>query len=268
MRTERVSKPVIPVRPELLQVPGLSVTCDTNRMKAHSSDHLSQEDFLHAVLQAHVHTAVFDFDGTLWPGDAGSGFMHWSIDTGLLSNEAATHLRDRHAAYRRGEIGEIPICGEMTQIYRGLTDVSVQASVVNYFKRHVQPLFFPSMLNALAGLQQQGVEIWVVSSTNSWMIEEGVRELGVPPHRVLAAGVVVQDGLITEDLLQVPSDQGKAEALLRVGLSSPDAVFGNSVHDIHMLRMARLPFAVNPSLELAAYSERHGWPIYYPEKPL
>ena len=234
-------------------------------MNVPPSNPLSHQDFRHAVLGAQLRTAVFDFDGTLWPGDAGSGFMDWSIDTGLLSAQAAEHLCNRHAAYHRGEVGETAICGEMTQIYRGLPDDEVRASVALYFKQHVRPHFFPSMLQVVAGLQAQGVEIWAVSSTNSWMIEEGVRELGIAPSRVLAASVVVQGGLITDDLVQVPSDEGKAEALQKAGLPSPDAVFGNSVHDIHMLQMARLPFAINPSPELARYSGRHGWPIYYPE---
>lgn len=241
-----------------------NAACDTTSMSPSSLQQLSQQGFLDAVLAVDVRTAVFDFDGTLWPGDAGSGFMEWSIQSGLLTPDMAQRLCERHRAYHRGEVGEIPICGEMTQIYRGLSERSVRTSAAAYFQRHVQPRFFPSMLQAVTRLQRQGTEVWAVSSTNSWMIEEGVRELGIPPHRVLAAAVAVRDGIITADLIQVPSDEGKAEALRRAGLPSPDAVFGNSVHDIHMLQMARLPFAVNPSPDLAAYSERHGWPVYYP----
>ena len=233
------------------------MTCDP-------SPQLSQHDFLQTVLDAKLTTAVFDFDGTLWPGDAGSGFMKWSIDTGLLSPAATAHLRSRHEAYHRGEVGEITICGEMTQIYQGLTESAVRASAATYFRRHVQPRFFPSMVQVLRNLQQQGTEVWAVSSTNAWVIEEGVRELGILSSRVLAAAVVVQNGTITDELIHVPSDEGKAEALQRAGLTHPDAVFGNSVHDIHMLQIARLPFAVNPSPELAAYSAQHGWPVYYP----
>ena len=62
---------------------------------------LSTEQFLDAVHGAEPKTAVFDFDGTLWPGDAGSGFMRWSIETGLLSRSAAEAL----AASSNGLIG-------------------------------------------------------------------------------------------------------------------------------------------------------------------
>ena len=225
---------------------------------------MSTDEFLNAVAAGNPQTAVFDFDGTLWPGDAGSGFMHWSIETGLLSSAAADHILARHGSYHRGEVDEISICGEMTQIYRGLSEADVRESAARYFQQHVRPHFFPEMVKLVNHLQGAGVQVWAVSSTNNWMIEEGVRELNIPPERVLAAAVHSSGGVVSDTLIHVPSDEGKAEALVRAGLAHPDAVFGNSIHDLHMLQMARLPFPINPSQELAEYSANHGWPVYYP----
>jgi len=225
---------------------------------------LSTQEFLAAVRAGNPRTAVFDFDGTLWPGDAGSGFMTHSIDTGLLSPEAAKRLLDRHASYHRGEVDEITICGEMTQIYSGLSEASVRDSAAQYFRDHVQPRFFPVMVALVHELQDAGVEVWAVSSTNNWMIEEGVRELRIPPQRVLAACVASQDGIITDTLLDIPSDEGKATALRRVGLTHPDVVFGNSVHDFRMLEIAKHPFPINPSPALATTAAERNWPVYYP----
>jgi phosphoserine phosphatase len=225
---------------------------------------LSTEQFLQAVNAGQLRTAVFDFDGTLWPGDAGSGFMQWSIDTGLLSPAAAQQILDRHASYHCGEVDEITICGEMTSIYSGLSERAIRESAALYFIEHVQPRFFQEMVGLVRDLQAAGVEVWAVSSTNNWMIEEGVRELGIAPGRVLAACVAVEGDLVTDRIVDIPSDEGKSEALKRVGLTHPDAVFGNSVHDYAMLEMARLPFPVNPSPELAKLAAKLGWPVYYP----
>ena len=225
---------------------------------------LSTEQFLHTVRAGKPRTAVFDFDGTLWPGDAGSGFMHWTIQTGLLSPDAAEHILNRHASYHRGDVDETSICGEMTQIYSGLTEAAIRESAKHYFQLHVEPHFFTEMVALVHELQADGVQVWAVSSTNNWMIEEGVRDLRIPADRVLAASVAVENGHVTEALLDVPSDEGKAEALRRVGLTHPDAVFGNSVHDLAMLRMARMPFPVNPTAALVEESARLGWPVYYP----
>ncbi len=225
---------------------------------------LTPEAFLAAIRQGQPRTAVFDFDGTLWPGDAGSGFMHWTIATGLLPGAATRRILDRHASYHRGEVDEITICGEMTSIYGGLTENAVRKSAAHYFRDHVRPNFFPTMIALVHEMQRTGVEVWAVSSTNNWMIEEGVRELHIPPERVLAACVAVEGGAVTDRLLDIPSDEGKAAALRRVGLSAPDAVFGNSIHDFAMLEMARLPFAINPSAALAEKATQLGWPVYYP----
>jgi hypothetical protein len=120
---------------------------------------LSTEQFLPAVHGAKPRTAVFDFDGTLWPGDAGSGFMRWTIDTGLLSPEAAERILGRHAAYHRGEVDEITICGEMTSIYAGLSEKAIRESAAQYFIDHVQPKFFPEMVQLVHDLQAAGVEV-------------------------------------------------------------------------------------------------------------
>src|SRR5215467_2698951 len=64
--------------------------------------------------------AVFDCDGTLWGGDAGLGFMEWSLEQGIVSRSTADWVDTRHRAYRAGNVSEQQICGEMVQIYAGL----------------------------------------------------------------------------------------------------------------------------------------------------
>ena len=225
---------------------------------------LNRDQFLHSVRQARPRTAVFDFDGTLWPGDAGSGYMHWTMATRLLSPAVTQSILDRHALYVRGEVDEISICGEMTSCYAGLTEEALRASAQAYFRDHVQPHFFPEMVALVHELQAAGTDVWAVSSTNNWMIEEGVRDLGIAPDHVLAATIAFEDGKATGTILDIPSDEGKAAALRRVGLAHPDAVFGNSIHDFHMLEMAQHAYPVNPTAALAEKAADLGWPVYYP----
>jgi len=74
----------------------------------------------------------------------------------------------------------------------------------------------------------------------------------------------VKDGMVTDVIRDVPTDAGKVAALGRVGVTAPDAVFGNSVHDAAMLAIARRAFPVNPTPALVERSAQEGWPIYYP----
>ena len=219
--------------------------------------------FLARVQAANPRIAVFDYDGTLWPGDAGKGFMDWSIETGLLGPGPARTLEGRHAAYMAGDVDEITICGEMVQIYSDLQEATLREAAAAYFRQHVEPYLFPVMVNLVHELRAGGTEIWAVSSTNNWVIEAGVEALGIPPDRVLAACVASEDGKVTNRLLDVPSDEKKAEALMRAG-AKPEAVFGNSIHDLAMLDLARHPFAINPNSGLLTIAEERRWPVYFP----
>ncbi len=229
---------------------------------------LTHEQFLARIDAVQPRTAVFDYDGTLWPGDAGSGFMHWTINTGMLSPAKAQQLQSRHQAYHRGEVDETTICGEMVQIYAGLSEDSVRSSAKAYFDAEVQPHLFPDMIDLVRSLKQRGVEIWAVSSTGNWVIEEGVRALGIAPDRVLGASLQQSvDGIVSSSLHDVPSGEGKATALRRIGLHTPDVVFGNSIHDAAMLALARAPFAVNPNPALQTLAAEYGWPVFFPTLP-
>jgi HAD superfamily phosphoserine phosphatase-like hydrolase len=225
---------------------------------------LSTAEFVAAVRALSPKVAVFDCDGTLWSGDAGSGFMNWTLETGLVSREAADWIDARYRSYVRGEVSEAAICGEMVQMYERLREDEMRRAAKVFFESRIERNIFPEMLALVKELRAEGVELWAVSSTNNWVIEEGVRRFGIAAERVLAARVAVKDGVVTDTLLDVPTDEGKVEALRRVGVTAPDAVFGNSVHDAAMLEIARRAFPVNPTPGLVERSAQEGWPVYYP----
>jgi phosphoserine phosphatase len=216
------------------------------------------------VLELKPRLAVFDCDGTLWDGDAGLGFMNWSLEQGLVSRSTSDWIDTRHRAYRSGTVSEMQICGEMVQIYAGLRETELREAASRYVAEFVQPRVFPEIAELVASLRAQGAELWAVSSTNKWVIVEGVRAFGIPEERVLAAEVAVQGGLITSTLVDVPTDEGKAEALRRVGFDRPDVVFGNSIHDLAMLEIAAHAFAINPSPALLQAALSHGWGWFRP----
>jgi phosphoserine phosphatase len=245
----------------------LTVSIPSTLINPSSARLLTTAEFHASVHELAPKIAVFDCDGTLWSGDVGSGFMTWSVETGLLSREATDWLDGRYRGYKRGEVSEVAICGEMTQVYQGLREEEMRRAAAAFFRTHERHIF-PEMRQLVADLQQNGVEIWAVSSTNDWVIEEGVQRFDIPANRVLSTRVEVVDGVVTDRILDVPTDEGKVTALARVGIGIgmrvPDAVFGNSVHDAAMLAIARRSFPVNPTPALAERSAFEGWPVYFP----
>jgi phosphoserine phosphatase len=208
---------------------------------------------------------AFDCDGTLWAGDAGEGFFSWELDQKLVSDEIVAWARPRYAAYRAGQVSEEDMCGEMVFMHAGLSEALVQAAANRYFDDHFVRQIFPDMRQLVKRLEEQGCQIWAVSSTNEWVVRAGMRYFGIPPERILASSVQVEDGVITDKLIRIPTGEGKPKAL-RAATSAPlDAAFGNSKWDVAMLGMARHAFAVNPNPDLEAVARQFGWRIYFPD---
>lgn len=222
------------------------------------------EEFHRKVVDLKPKVAIFDCDGTLWDGDSGLGFMEWSLEQGIVSRETSDWIDNRHRAYRAGTVTEVEICGEMVQIYAGLREAELREVANRYVREFVLHRVFPEMNRLVAELRAMGTELWAVSSTNKWVVSAGVSGLGIPEERVLAAEVAVVNGVIVNDLVDVPTGEGKAKALQRVGLPRPDAVFGNSIHDLAMLEIAANAFPVNPSPALVEEAIRHGWGYFRP----
>jgi phosphoserine phosphatase len=225
----------------------------------------SAKDFTQSVLSQKPAIAVFDCDGTLWDGDSGYDFMVWSIEQGLVSRNASDWIDSRYRLYRAGQVSELAMCGEMVQIYDGLQELEVRQAAATFFQSLFAHRIFPEMRSLVESLKGQGAVIWVVSSTNNWVIEEGVRGFGVPPSRVISARAEVTGGVVTSKLLDVPTGEGKADSLVRAGVKTPDVVFGNSIHDAAMLEIARRAYPVNPTAALREIALQRGWRVFYPE---
>lgn len=225
-------------------------------------------EFEQSVLSQSPAVAVFDCDGTLWCGDAGHGFMMWSIDSGLVSRNATDFIDAQYRLYLAGKVSEEQICGEMVQLYADLREDEIRRASADYFSQHIEPHIFPELHSLVEKLQSRGADIWAVSSTNNWVIEEGVRHFNIPVSRVLAAQVHVNDGRITGDLIQVPTGPAKVTALNHAGITHPEAVFGNSIHDEAMLAFAKHAYPVNPSPALQESAGRRNWIVFYPESVL
>src|SRR6266849_4269295 len=236
-----------------------------NPENANLNSPLKTDAFVRSVLQLRPQLAVFDCDGTLWPGDAGAEFFEWELSRGLVSDEIVRWARARYADYLAGKVSEDDMCAEMVTINRGLVEAEIEREAVPFFNQKIARQIFPEMKQLVLQLQDLGCEVWAVSSTCEWVIRAGMEHFGIPPNRVLAAAVVIEDGKITDKLIRVPSGKGKPQAIYDVIARTPEAVFGNSIWDADMLEIARHPFAINPTAELEAIARKRQWPVYFPD---
>jgi phosphoserine phosphatase len=221
--------------------------------------------FIERVLTLKPRIATFDCDGTLWSGDAGEGFFSWELEHGLVSEEIVSRARSRYADYRAGQVAEEVMCGEMVTIHRGLQEKVVQQACDAYFAKAIAPNIFPEMRELVERLRQSGCDVWAVSSSSQWIIRSAMKIFGIPQNRILAAEVAIDNGIITDCLIRVPSGPGKVEAI-KSGLdSSPDCAFGNAIWDREMLALSNHPFAINPNPNLKEIAIANDWTVYQPD---
>jgi HAD superfamily phosphoserine phosphatase-like hydrolase len=223
------------------------------------------QQFIDSVLRLKPRVAAFDCDGTLWEGDSGEGFFYFEMKRGLVSADVTAWAKARYADYRAGLVDEDTMCGEMVTMNSGVAESKIVSLAEEYFERDISSRVFPEMRELVQQLQAKGCEIWLVSSTNEWVIRAAAKNLGTSPDRVIAAAVEIDKGVVTDRLLRVPSGEGKEQGLRALARKKPDAAFGNSRWDVEMLEMARHGFAINPNADLEELAPSRDWTIYFPE---
>ncbi|MBL6974101.1 MAG: HAD-IB family phosphatase [Deltaproteobacteria bacterium] len=97
----------------------------------------------------------------------------------------------------------------------------------------------PAMDKMIRRLRDAGFDLWVVSASPEWLVEEAVRAYGVPPEKVLGNRSSEKDGRLTGDLLTpVTYRQGKVDAIRQFIGRRPALVFGDAWTDWEMLKWA------------------------------
>ncbi len=228
-------------------------------------------EFLDSVLRLDLRVAAFDCDGTLWAGDAGERFFDWELREPNVFPDGASRAalsqfwRERYAAYKRGEVDETTMCGEMVTLHKGVSELKLMDAATHFFDQFFVAQIFPEIRELIRRLQEQGCEVWAVSSSNEWVIRAAMKYFRIPASRVLAAKVEAENGIASDRLIRTPSGPGKPEALREVVKKEIDAAFGNSRWDAEMLAMAKHAFAINPNPDLELAARERGWRIYFPE---
>ncbi len=230
---------------------------------------LAQTEFIESVLSLKPRVVTFDCDGTLWSGDAGEGFFAWELDQDqerrLVPEPVARWARSRHTDYLAGQVAEEIMCGEMVTMHRGLREEVVQQACDAYFSQAIGASIFPEMHELVRCLLASGCEVWAVSSSSQWIIRSAMPFFGIPQNHILAAETAIDNGIITDRLIRVPSGPGKPEAIRKAINGALDCAFGNSIWDREMLDLSKHPFVINPNPNLKEIALAKGWKVYQPD---
>ncbi len=228
----------------------------------------------HAQTRADTPVLAFDADGTLWSGDVGEDLFHALLDERALRSEAQSALAEEarqfgvpaegdatalaralYDAYVAGKYPEDRVFAMMAWCSAGFTidearayaqGVVARGKLADRLHRFLEPV--------LRWAESARVEVWVVSASVHWIVEIGVKELGIPAARVVAMRPGREGDRIAPALVGPPVyNEHKPVALFaaRPGATLLGA-FGDSSYDVPLLRASRVPVAVRPKPGLLA----------------
>lgn len=220
--------------------------------------------FVESVVQLKPRVAAFDCDGTLWSGDAGESFFSWEIKNEIVPQALGQKMLAMYSEYKAGRVREDEMCGAMVTMHAGMLEEVLIRVAGDFFETAFPGTIFPEMRDLVKRLLAAGSDVWAVSSSNEWVIRAAMKHFGIAENRVLAAAVEIDNGIITDRLIHMPSGPGKPKALREVR-AKVDAAFGNSKWDTEMLEMVWHAFAVNPNPDLLVTARARGWTVYFPE---
>lgn len=211
-------------------------------------------------------TACFDADGTLWSEDIGEASYRSLLAGGVLPTLPGA---DPEAVYRdyeaRVDVDRSAGYAWAVQCMAGVreSDLAVWSRQMAY----AWPNYRPAMTGLVRGLTAAGVDVWIVSASNVWVVRAAVARLGVAPDRVIAMESVVRDGVLTDEMVRpLICLEGKVEAIDRYIGVRPDLAAGDSVGDLAMLAAAREPIVIGrhdlPGNALLREAAARGWPVH------
>ena len=84
------------------------------------------------------------------------GFMHWTVEQGVVTVEAAEWLAGQYEGYKAGSVSELAICGDMVRVFAGLSDAAMREAARVFFAERIERHLFPEMLELVGRLQRAG----------------------------------------------------------------------------------------------------------------
>ncbi len=212
--------------------------------------------------------AVFDADKTLWGDDLGEAFFRWLIKEQKLLN--MDYTQDIYAEYENKLVIDRGVgYAWIVELMAGLKEEDIKRWATDFFKQDfVKKIYLPQK-NLISSLQNKGIDVWIVSASNRWVVEAGVAWLNVKPNRVIGIALDVNKGVLTDSLKQpVAYKEGKVLALRQHTHSPILLASGDSVGDQQLLEQASkiallITHDYNQNDTMTALAVKNNWTIQY-----
>lgn len=209
-----------------------------------------------------------DADGTLWSGDVAVDTFWAMVRRNVVPDKARVALCDKleqlgferpstmqQAAkqlfdgYLSERIDEELACDMMMWVHAGLSQQQATNIVTEILHdENLAERVHPEMKSVVQWANDKRIPVYVVSASPRFVVQVGVKLLGIDPKNVIAASPIEQNGKL-QPLLDEPMcyAHGKVLGLKRhLPHTTMVAAFGDELFDMEMLQHAQIPVAVRP----------------------
>lgn len=220
---------------------------------------------------------VLDADGTLWTGDVGLDLFTRALaegafkevardalaaearangvtlDAAASATEAARALLEAHD---RGAYAHGPAYAMMAWAFAGFSEIELLAFAERVAEEvSVERRLIAETREVVTWAQRRGVSVTLCSASPKVIVDVGARLFDLTPEDVIAVTPCVRDGVLLPALIDGPLPYGEGK-VARLRSERPRhallGAFGDSAADVHFLRLARVPVAVQPAPALRA----------------
>jgi phosphoserine phosphatase len=237
--------------------------------------------------------ATLDFDDTCIAGDLGDAVFHHAAATGSLAagalpgwaTTAPPRVRDWLAGAERALAagGPAQAYGFVLEAFAGWpldafrahcrTTLAAELEAPVGERRLAGPagprvrsgIRFRSRVGSLvARLHDLDWQVWIVSGSAEWAVEEAVGRFGVAPARVRGQRVAVREGVLTgEGIEPAVFGPGKVAVLEPLLAHPPDLALGDSPNDRELLGWARTAVVMDAgdANSLGREAGARGWAV-------
>ncbi|HEY6740216.1 MAG TPA: HAD family hydrolase [Actinopolymorphaceae bacterium] len=214
-----------------------------------------------------VPAAFFDLDKTVIAGSstlalARTLYRHRLIGPRHLLRSAYATCVYRFAGADHQRMEQMRT--ELSRLVRGWEVARVRRIVEDSIAETITPLVYAEAVDLITRHQAAGVDVYLVSSAGSDVVEPVAAMLGV--DHVIATRMTVADGHYTGEISFYAYAEHKVKAIREVAEQRGydlAASFGysDSITDAPLLSAVGRPYAVNPDRRLRRLALREGWPI-------
>lgn len=210
---------------------------------------------------------VFDMDDTLINGDCAMIWHQFLVEQGVV-NDANFLEQDRRlmALYSQGKLNMNQYIEFAMEPLKALPKSQVLHLVERCVEKHILPKQFQQAKALIEQLQQDGIDMVIISASVSFIVEAVGNRIGIP--QALGIDLIESEERFTAQIQGTASYREGKVVRLKQWLAEQNLDYSqihfytDSINDLALCEYADYSYLINPSSDFAKLGESRGWVIY------